>query len=202
MNRISGNVAREKRHQKSARYRSVPRHGVNKQAVMSPLHPISHVPRYATDSKHYLHRPARCCRARCANIIPRRAVAVNPFLCVATAHARMEYRAVGTMHMVPGRACFPPVYSLVQPCDLANRFLKQPPAKRGMGRYAPSIRFAQMDSPAPFLADAVTARSPAPAARPSSRRPRRPRRPGRSARRQGRRRRSWPGSAPCTKSPP
>jgi len=32
--------------QKSARYRSAPRHGISKQAVMSPRFSICHVPRY------------------------------------------------------------------------------------------------------------------------------------------------------------
>ena len=45
---------REKSIQKSARLRSVPRHGVSKQAVMSQLSLFNHVLRYRTVSKHYL----------------------------------------------------------------------------------------------------------------------------------------------------
>jgi hypothetical protein len=55
----------KRQNKRSVRYRSAPRHGISKQAVMSPLFLIRRVPRYLTDSKHCLHRIARSFRDRC-----------------------------------------------------------------------------------------------------------------------------------------
>ena len=56
---------RKKAKQKVPGQLSEPRHGISKQAVMSPLYFLNHVPCYRTVSKHYLHRIARILRDLC-----------------------------------------------------------------------------------------------------------------------------------------